>query len=318
MYSKSKISIIIPVYNRERLLPETLDSIVLQSFSNWECILVDDQSTDGSYDVMQLYHEKDARFNVFKRPLYLKKGANSCRNFGFLQASGDYVKWFDSDDIMLPNHLEIAVSTLVENKLDFVITESINFSHETGKILGKPFEFDRSKALITTFNFAKGKIGWITDDFLGTRQIVEKIKYNENIITDGDEYNFFVRMLNQPFKGKFISEIVTHRRIHNNTLTSMNGEGTLKFIHKIVNIKYQTAQDLVVYDNKELICWFLSGYMRYAFDVKLKKEDVLYKNEAFKLICKYFSIHKGFIFIIALFMARYFNIGYKVMKYARS
>lgn len=311
------ISIIIPVFNREKLLPETLDSIVAQSQSDWECLLVDDGSTDGSFIVMGEYQKKDSRFKIYKRPINLKKGANTCRNYGFLQANGSYIKWFDSDDIMLANHLERAVTILVENQLDFVVTDSVNFNNERGELMGKPYDFDRRKAMITAKELALNHIGWITDDFLGTREIVEKIKFNENIV-DGDEYNFFIKMLHQPVRGFFVNEVLTHRREHAESISLINRVNNLKYLGVIATLKIQTAKDLVVYDDKELIRWFLSGYMRYAFDIMLKKEEVPYKKEALKLICNYFSIPKGGVFIIALFLARYFNSGYNIMKYARS
>ena len=316
--NRSLISIIIPVFNREKLLPETLDSIIAQSFTDWECILVDDDNEDDSYLIMEEYQEKDPRFKIFKRPVHLKKGANSCRNYGFIQTSGKYVKWFDSDDIMLSNHLEMAVTYLIDNHLDFVVTDTVNFNNETRVIDGKPYNFDRDKAEISAMNFALNRIGWITNDFLGTRQIVKQIRFNENITTDGDEYNFFVRFLNQSCKGEFLNVVVTHRRIHSDTLTHKNKNHSLKFVNKMLTIKYQTAQDLVVFENKKLICWFLSGYMQYAFEFATLKQTVIYKKDAFKLIYNYFSLWKSLAFIVALFLAKYFNNGYNVMKYARS
>ena len=82
------VSIIIPVYNRASLLPETLDSIVAQSYKNFECILVDDGSTDNSIEIANIYTSKDKRFKVFSRPSNIKKGANACRNIGFFKSSG--------------------------------------------------------------------------------------------------------------------------------------------------------------------------------------------------------------------------------------
>jgi len=311
------ITIIIPVYNRVKLLSYTLNSIIAQTFTDWECILVDDHSTDESLQVLQEYQKKDPRFKVFLRPKTLRKGANSCRNYGFLQAKGTYIKWFDSDDIMLSNHLEIAFKTIVINKLDFVVTDTINFNHENGKMLDKPYNFDRKVAIISGENFAKNQIGWITDDFLGTREIVEKIKFNENITTDGDEYNFFVRLLHQTINGALINEILTHRRMHLDSLTTINGENSTNFLAKIANVKYQTAQDLVVYNNVELIRWFLSGYMQYAFNLANKKMSIPFWYPAFKLICNYYSFIKGCAFIGALVIAKYFKKGYNIMKYAR-
>jgi glycosyltransferase involved in cell wall biosynthesis len=312
-----KIAIIIPVFNREHLLSFTLDSVIGQSLTDWECILVDDHSNDQSLAVMERYQKKDTRFKAYKRPDNLKKGANACRNYGFTKTIATTIKWFDSDDIMLPDHLEIAYKTLIKNDLDFVVTDTLNFNHEDGQMLDKPYRFDRAKAIISAESFALNQIGWITDDFLGTRKIVESVKFNENITTDGDEYNFFVRLLHTSCKGIFINKTFTNRRIHNDSITNINGENSSNYLLKCANIKYQTANDLVVYDNKALIGWFLSGYMRISFDLALTQSVIPYKKDAFKLICKYLSPKKGSAFLVALFLGSHFKKGYNIMKYAR-
>lgn len=317
MLKVPKIAIIIPVYNREHLLTYTLDSIIAQSFTDWECILVDDHSSDASFEVMEAYKKKDVRFKAYRRPGELKKGANACRNFGFTKSTAQLIKWFDSDDIMLWNHLDIAYQTLIEKNLDFVVTDTVNFDHDTHALLDKPYSFDRTKLSITAESMACIRIGWITDDFLGTRKIVDTVKFNENITTDGDEYNFFVRLLHNSCRGLFINEILTHRRIHKDSLTITNGENTVDFLYKMANIKYQTANDLVVYNNKELIQWFLSGYMRISFDLALAQRTVPYKKEAFNLICRYHSVKRGSAFLVALFLGNNFKKGYNIMKYAR-
>ncbi|RBN50311.1 glycosyltransferase family 2 protein [Flavobacterium psychrolimnae] len=316
MESKPKITIIIPVYNRAQLLSYTLNSILEQTFIDWECILIDDQSIDDSFLVLKAYQKKDPRFKVFRRPAELKKGANSCRNYGFLQAIGSYIKWFDSDDIMLPKHLEIAYHTILKNKLDFVVTDTLNFNHENGEIVNKPYKFDRKEAIITAENFALNQIGWITDDFLGSREIVEKIKFNEKII-DGDEYNFFIKLMQLPFNGNFIDEVLTYRRIHENSVTVKNKKNETNYLSIIATLKYQTAHDLVIYNNVWLIRWFLSGYMLYSFKLAGENESVPFWQPAFKLICIYYSFSKGCAFIVALVTAKYYNKGYNIMKYAR-
>lgn len=317
MLKVPKIAIIIPVYNREHLLTYTLKSIIAQSFTDWECILVDDYSSDASFEVMEEYQKKDARFKAYKRPGELKKGANSCRNFGFTKSNAPLIKWFDSDDIILWNHLEIAYHTLIEKNLDFVVTDTVNFDHDMHVLLDKPYSFDRTKLTITAENFAMNRIGWITDDFLGTRELVGKIKFNENITTDGDEYNFFVRLLHLSIKGIFINEVVTHRRIHENSITNKNGVNSANYLSKVANIKYQTAQDLVAYNNGKLIRWFLSGYMQFAFLLAKEKEDIPFYKPSVKLIGHYFSCTKAAAFIMALWSSKYFNKGYRMLKYAR-
>lgn len=318
MINNPIISIIIPVYNCEPFIRDTLESIRSQSFRDWECILVDDNSIDNVIDILKEYEKKDVRFKLFEKPSEIKKGANASRNYGFLKASGSFIKWFDCDDIMLPNNLLISYDVLMANKLDFVVTDTINFDNITNNLLDKPYDFNKHNAKITIENYAFSKIGWITDDFFCSKVIVEKIKFNEEITALGDEYNFFIKLLHHSINGAFIDEILTHRRVHANSITNSNKVSSSNYLKIIGILKFQTAQDLVVYNNTELIRWFLSGYMKNAFEIAIIRQAIPYKKEAFKLICNYFSIQKGFVFMIALFLASCFKKGYNIMKYARS
>ena len=115
------VSIIIPVYNRADLILQTLYSIKAQTFESYECILVDDGSTDGSKEIIKKFAEDDSRFILFNRPEHLKKGGNACRNFGFSKCCGMYINWFDSDDIMTPDFLLQKVDAITQNNADIVV-----------------------------------------------------------------------------------------------------------------------------------------------------------------------------------------------------
>jgi glycosyltransferase involved in cell wall biosynthesis len=99
------VSIIIPVYNRPVLVAEAIESVLAQTNPNWELIVVDDGSTDNTWEVLESYAAKDERIRVFKRDRE-PKGAPTCRNIGAGMARGKYLIFFDSDDLMLPNCLE--------------------------------------------------------------------------------------------------------------------------------------------------------------------------------------------------------------------
>lgn len=120
------ISIIIPVYNREQIVKETLDSIKNQSYTNWECIIVDDDSSDNSFEVIKEYVKDDSRFTVVKKPSHLIKGPSSCRNYGFELSKGDFIQFFDSDDIMHQDHLFKKNNAIEAN--DFVVCKIREFS----------------------------------------------------------------------------------------------------------------------------------------------------------------------------------------------
>lgn len=112
------ISIIIPTYNREDLISETLDSILAQTYSNWECIIVDDGSTDNAFEVLNRYIMLDNRFKYFDRPTEKLKGPSSCRNFGIEKAVGEYIVFLDSDDLLSEKCLEDRID-FVQLNLDF-------------------------------------------------------------------------------------------------------------------------------------------------------------------------------------------------------
>lgn len=96
------VSILIPNYNKAPYLSEFLESVLAQAYSAWECIIVDDHSTDNSWGVIERFAILDPRFRVFRRPTYLPKGGNVCRNFALGKSMGDFVFFLDSDDVLAP------------------------------------------------------------------------------------------------------------------------------------------------------------------------------------------------------------------------
>lgn len=115
------ISIVIPLFNREDLIVETLDSIANQTKDNWECIIVDDGSTDNSFEVASTYQQKDKRFKCIKRPR-LPKGANTCRNVGADITAGNYVCFLDSDDLLGETFIETRNQGILQYpEKDFIV-----------------------------------------------------------------------------------------------------------------------------------------------------------------------------------------------------
>lgn len=98
------ISIIIPTYNRAAIIKKTLDSVANQTFKEWECIVVDDHSTDNTYDIIDVYTRTDPRFKYMKNER--KKGAQGARNTGLYSCDSDWVFFFDSDNQLHPNCLQ--------------------------------------------------------------------------------------------------------------------------------------------------------------------------------------------------------------------
>lgn len=125
------ISIIIPTYNRADLLPETLDSVLRQTYQNWECIIVDDGSTDNTIEIANKFVHKDKRIRFYERPCERKPGGNGARNFGFLKSSGEYVKWLDSDDLIAENLLKNEAELILNKNSDLILSSWIYFDSKS-------------------------------------------------------------------------------------------------------------------------------------------------------------------------------------------
>ena len=110
----AKVSVIIPVYNRPYLVSEAIESVLNQSFTDSEIIIIDDGSTDKTFEVVQQYVKHHDNITALRQN---HKGASAARNTGIENAQGEYISFLDSDDLYLPNSLEIMTSVLENNKL---------------------------------------------------------------------------------------------------------------------------------------------------------------------------------------------------------
>jgi len=127
-FTSCMVSIIIPSFNRISIIKETLDSVQQQTYPNWECIIVDDGSTDGTLEKVKQYAKQDARFRLYERDRE-PKGAPTCRNIGLSKAVGNYVIYLDSDDVLTPFCLEHRVKSFERYPdCDFLVFNAMLFN----------------------------------------------------------------------------------------------------------------------------------------------------------------------------------------------
>ncbi len=131
MENQALISIIIPVYNVEAYLRECIDSVINQTYKNFEIILVDDGSTDSSGKICDEYVEKDDRITVIHQK---NSGPSKTRNTGLENANGKYIYFLDSDDYVESNALELLINTAESNDADLVFFDARSFSDDGAEI----------------------------------------------------------------------------------------------------------------------------------------------------------------------------------------
>ena len=188
MISNSLVSIIIPTYNRRELIKETLTSIQNQTYKNWECIIVDDGSTDNTKEEVIKFTHNDNRFAYYKRPPEIKKGANACRNYGFKKAKGKYIQWFDSDDLMHVRMLEEKINKI--HNYDYVLCNMGLFKNNINEVKSKELTIDKSIII----DFFTGKIPFNTPMSFWRKKTIDKFRFNENL-KRSQEKEFHLRVL---------------------------------------------------------------------------------------------------------------------------
>lgn len=127
MENEQLVSIVVPVYCAEKYLKLTLDSILKQTYKNFELLLVDDGSTDGSGDICDSYSTEDSRIRVFHNP---NSGASRARNFGVAQAKGTYLVFVDADDLLESDFLSTMIQEFTEPEIDLVLCGFERFYHD--------------------------------------------------------------------------------------------------------------------------------------------------------------------------------------------
>lgn len=269
------VSIIIPTYNRAHLIGEALDSIIAQTYTNWECIVVDDGSTDYTNELLELYNEKDQRIKIHPRPKHYSKGANSCRNLGFDLSIGEYIQWFDSDDIMLPSKIELQLESLVGSKSGFSVCNTLNWDVKKGT---KKIRYKQLNSSEPFHDYVTGKIGFVTQAPLWKKKFLQKNNYRfDEELEAGQEWELFARVLFENPNYECLEMPLALLRIHNHNISNQN--------RSLVLINYWKARNkLYNYSSKRLMVKthiYLLNYMLWEFKKNLR---LFYFRNAIKIL----------------------------------
>lgn len=130
---RNLVSIIMPAYNSERYISESIESVMVQTYLYWELIIVDDGSTDKTATIAKRYSEKDLRIKY----IYQANGKQGkARNNGIKNSNGEFIAFLDSDDLWVPQKLEIQIETMHKYQVDLVCSEGLIFQNTINCIQG--------------------------------------------------------------------------------------------------------------------------------------------------------------------------------------
>ena len=146
---KPLVSIISPTYNSLQFIEDTIQSIIQQTYTNWELLITDDCSTDGTWELIQKHQKLDERIKIFR--LEQNSGPGVARNNSIKQAKGRFIAFCDSDDQWKPDKLEKQIKFLIENDLPFTFSayQKIDENGQEGGIVNVPEEVSYNYLLKT-------------------------------------------------------------------------------------------------------------------------------------------------------------------------
>ncbi len=204
------ISVITPVYNSIPFIETAIHSVLSQSYTNWEMLITDDCSSDGTCELVEKFAHNDSRIKLFR--LSVNQGPGVARNNSIKNSNGKYIAFLDSDDIWLPNKLERQLVFMEKNDCDFSFTSYIIITEE-GSISGKRVRA-KSKVLprhMVLANYVGCSTAMYNTENLGKR-LMPKIRKRQ-------DYGLWIELINDTGYALGLREELTQYRIRKNSVS---------------------------------------------------------------------------------------------------
>jgi glycosyltransferase involved in cell wall biosynthesis len=222
------ISIITPNYNSAKYISQAIESVLAQTYQNWEMIIVDDCSVDGSYDIALEYAEKNNRIKVYR--MEKNGGAALARNKAIELSKSEYIAFLDSDDLWVPDKLEKQLKFMIENDCDFCFTE-----YEQMDDKNRPLAIAK---VIKKLTYRK----MLFHCFTGCSTVIYKQKLNDKIygplITSCNDYALFLKILQHTSNARGYSKCLTKYRIREGSLSRNKIKKMKSYFDLMINYEH--------------------------------------------------------------------------------
>ena len=197
----SKVSIVVPCFNQEAFVAEALDSVSSQTYRDWECVVVDDGSTDNSAGIIRSRIGNDTRF------IYIRKdngGVSSARNLGFALATGDYLLPLDADDKLHPTFLQRVIACFAEHPQTDLVHCKTRLFGARNKIWRLP-------------SYSYEKLLWqnmlVNSSVFRRDSFARSSGYSERMAHGFEDWEFYLRLLNPGSQVRFIDSALFYYRV---------------------------------------------------------------------------------------------------------
>lgn len=253
-----KVSVIMPVYNSEQYVLLAIDSVLNQDYQNFELIIINDNSTDNTLEILNQKVPNSSE-NIILKSISTNKGQGYCRNVGVKLAKGDYIAFIDSDDIWLPNKLSCQMNFILKQKIVFSFT-NLSFINESGKVLKKKLTFTKDKvnySILLRNNFIP------TSTVIISKKILLKYKFPE--IRVKQDYALWLEILKkEKIYANHFDKVLTLYRKHQNQVTKVKSRLVLKHFKLLRELQHLNMLSAVFYT----CCWAFNGFYKHYIKIE--------------------------------------------------
>jgi teichuronic acid biosynthesis glycosyltransferase TuaG len=258
------VSVIMPAFNAEKYIVESIESVLKQTYLNWELLIVDDGSTDTTAAIVKQYQLKDTRIKYF----YQENGRQGkAKNLAIKNSKGDYIAFLDADDLWLKNKLEISIQEISDNDYSLIFTDCYIFEEDI------PASFSGLKTMKVENAVYKGHPALLS--FLHYNKIpnLTVVVKKDIMLKAGDftnkvvaeEYEMWLRLLENQAIFKSIAIPLSCYRIHEESITAQDRHATFEIIEIIKdfakrNPAYKTEVQKII--KEKIKHWLYNGHKR--------------------------------------------------------
>lgn len=241
--NKGKVSIIVPCYKQAEFLSETLDSVLAQFYSNWECIIVNDGSPDNTEEIAKSYLTKDSRIKYLSKK---NEGIAIARNTGISHSNGEYILPLDADDLIVPHYIEKAMERFIshpETKLVYCKARKFGVVNEPWDL--EEFDYNQFIWSNCIFNSA-----------IFRRADFDKTDgYNPNMISGLEDWDFWLSFLKRDDIVYRLDDVMFYYRIKDKSRSTelsmhFNDKMLIQICNNHPDIYDQYKEQIVLYQNR--------------------------------------------------------------------
>ena len=304
-----KISIITPTYNRSKFIRRTIKSVIDQTYTDWEFLIIDDSSTDNTVELVNEFVKQDPRIKLFKTPQN-SGGPALPKNIGIENATGEYVAFLDDDDEWLPEKLskQLELFESSNNSKLGLVSCFINIRDNNGKLISKHKKNYRGDVIK---NLARDCFVMTSSCVMTKLDILKKVGLFDTRFKISDDWDMWLKISKEGYQFDFTPEYLVNYILHGKNIYLGNNNGSIKNERDSI-ILCEKNEDVFKKNNFKILGYYYFYKKNYILSIKYNILNILSMKSGFEQKIKSFS------FIILSFLPNLENsfrkIFFKIKK----